>query len=110
MVETAVTAALAALGAHRVEVLARSVADEFGADPARFSSMHVVLDDLLFDYSKQRITRTTLAHLETLGKAANIAGKREAMFRGDLINTTERRAVLHTALRNFSGEDRKSVV
>jgi glucose-6-phosphate isomerase len=104
MVETAVTAALAALGAHRVEVLARSVADEFGADPARFSSMHVVLDDLLFDYSKQRITRTTLAHLETLGKAANIAGKREAMFRGDLINTTERRAVLHTALRNFSGE------
>ena len=104
MVETAVTAALAALGAHRAEGLARSVADEFGADPARFSSMHVVLDDLLFDYSKQRITRTTLAHLETLGKAANIAGKREAMFRGDLINTTERRAVLHTALRNFSGE------
>jgi glucose-6-phosphate isomerase len=104
MVETAVTAALAALGAHRAEVLARSVADEFGADPARFSSMHVALDDLLFDYSKQRVTGATLAHLETLAKAANIAEKREAMFRGDLINTTERRAVLHTALRNFSGE------
>ena len=104
MVETAVTAALAALGAHRAEVLTRSVADEFGADPARFSSMRVVLDDLLFDYSKQRVTRTTLAHFETLAKAANVAGKREAMFRGDLINTTERRAVLHTALRNFSGQ------
>ena len=103
MVETAVTAALAALGSHRDTVLARSVADEFSADPERFSLMHVALDDLLFDYSKQRIARATLAHLETLAKAADIEGRREAMFRGDLINTTERRAALHTALRNFSG-------
>jgi glucose-6-phosphate isomerase len=104
MVETAVTAALAALIAHRGEVLARSVADEFGADAARFATMHVEFGDLLFDYSKQRITRTTLAHLETLAKAADVEGKREAMFRGELINSTERRAALHTALRNFSGE------
>jgi glucose-6-phosphate isomerase len=104
MVDTAVTAALAALGAHRAEVLSRSVADEFGADPARFAAMHVALDDLLFDYSKQRIARATLAQFETLAKAAKVAEKREAMFRGELINTTERRAVLHTALRNFSGE------
>jgi glucose-6-phosphate isomerase len=104
MVETAVTAALAALGAHKDEVLGRSVLDEFGADSARFASMHVALDDLLFDYSKQRLTRTTLAHLETLAKAADVEGKREAMFRGDLVNTSERRAALHTALRNFSGE------
>src|SRR5579863_2257479 len=103
MAETAITAALAALAAHRSEVLARSVADEFTADPARFSAMHVALDDLLFDYSKQRIARPTLALLEALAKAADIEGKREAMFRGDLINSTERRAALHTALRNFSG-------
>jgi glucose-6-phosphate isomerase len=103
MVETAVTAALWALSAHRSEVLARDLADEFAADPARFATMHVVHDDLLFDYSKQRITPATLAHLETLAKAADVEGKREAMFRGDLINSTECRAALHTALRNFSG-------
>ncbi len=104
MVETAVTAALAALGAHRNEVLARSVAEEFSADPGRFSQMHVVLDNLLFDYSKQRITPATLTLLEALAKAADVESKREAMFQGALINSTERRAVLHTALRNFSGE------
>ncbi|MGA2792020.1 MAG: glucose-6-phosphate isomerase [Roseiarcus sp.] len=103
MVETAVTAALGALSAHRSEVLARRLADEFAADPARFATMHVVHDDLLFDYSKQRVTPATLARLETLAKAADVEGKREAMFRGDLINSTERRAALHTALRNFSG-------
>ena len=55
MLDTAVTAALAALAAHRSEILARGVAEDFAADPARFSSMHVVVDDLLFDYSKQRV-------------------------------------------------------
>jgi glucose-6-phosphate isomerase len=103
MVEAAVTTALEALAAHRSEALAHKVADAFAADPARFATMHVVLDDLLFDYSKQRVTGATLADLETLAKAADIEGRREAMFRGDLINSTERRAALHTALRNFSG-------
>jgi glucose-6-phosphate isomerase len=103
MVEAAVTSALEALAAHRNEALAHKVADAFAADPARFATMHVVLDDLMFDYSKQRVTGATLADLETLAKAADIEGRREAMFRGDLINSTERRAALHTALRNFSG-------
>jgi glucose-6-phosphate isomerase len=103
MVETAVKAALEALEAHRNEVAKRTVADEFAADPARFSTMHVALDDLLFDYSKQRVAHATLAYLETLARAADIEGKRAAMFVGDLINSTERRAALHTALRNFSG-------
>jgi glucose-6-phosphate isomerase len=103
MVEAAVTSALEALAAHSNEALAHKVADAFAADPARFATMHVVLDDLLFDYSKQRVTGATLADLETLAKAADIEGRREAMFRGDLINSTERRAALHTALRNFSG-------
>ncbi len=103
MLDTAVTAALAALTVHRSEILARGVAEDFAADPARFSSMHVVVEDLLFDYSKQRVARATLVRLEALAKAADVEGKREAMFRGDLINSTERRAALHTALRNFSG-------
>jgi len=104
MVETAVKAALAALDAHRSEVVKRAIAGEFAADAARFSTMHVALDDLLFDYSKQRVIPTTLPYLETLARAADVESKREAMFAGDLINSTERRAALHTALRNFSGQ------
>jgi glucose-6-phosphate isomerase len=103
MVDTAVTAALTALGAHRGEIMGRSVADAFAADSQRFSTMRVELGDLLFDYSKQRISGTTLTLLQTLAKAAKIEDKRAAMFRGELINSTERRAALHTALRNFSG-------
>ena len=49
MVDTAVTAALTALGAHRGEILGRSVADAFAADSQRFSTMRVELGDLLFD-------------------------------------------------------------
>jgi glucose-6-phosphate isomerase len=101
--DAAVTAALAALEAHRGEVARRAVAEDFAADPTRFAAMHVVLDDLLFDFSKQRVSRATPPLLEALAKAANVEGKREAMFRGELINSTERRAALHTALRNFSG-------
>src|SRR5580692_12325504 len=104
MVEIAVKAALAALDAHRSEVVKRTVADEFAANSARFSAMHVALNDLLFDYSKQRITHPTLSYLETLATAADVERKREAMFAGDLINSTEHRAALHTALRNFSGQ------
>ncbi|MGD0723010.1 MAG: glucose-6-phosphate isomerase [Roseiarcus sp.] len=103
MVETTVEAALAAIRAHRPEATDAPVAARFAADPLRFATMHVLLGDLLFDYSKQRIDAATLARLETLASAADVEGKRAAMFRGDLINVTERRAALHTALRNFSG-------
>jgi glucose-6-phosphate isomerase len=104
MVETAITTALEALRAHSGELSQRSVADEFAADSQRFAAMHVVLDDLMFDYSKQRITAATLVKLQNLASAADIENKRAAMFSGKLINSTERRAALHTALRNFSGE------
>jgi glucose-6-phosphate isomerase len=92
-----------ALQAISRDILSTSVADEFAADPRRFATMHVALDDLLFDYSKQRLTKAALAELVALAKAAGVAEKRDAMFRGDLINTTEHRAALHTALRNLSG-------
>ena len=93
-----------ALQALSRQVLARSVADEFAADPERFESMHVVLDDLLFDYSKQRLNKAVLAELVALAAACEVEEKRDAMFRGDPINVTERRAALHTALRNLSGD------
>jgi len=95
--------ALSVLAAHLAErpVTTRR---EFSSDPGRFSALHIVFEDMLFDYSKQCIVPQTLGLLAALAKAADIEEKREAMFRGDLINTTEKRAVLHTALRNMSGE------
>jgi glucose-6-phosphate isomerase len=104
MVETAVSAVLATLEAHRGEVLSRTIAEEFAADAERFARMHVTLDDLLFDYSRQRVTAATMTNLLILAKAGDVEPKRDEMFAGAIINTTERRAVLHTALRNLSGK------
>ena len=104
MVEAAASAVLATLAAHRSDVLSRSIAQEFAADPKRFAAMSVILDDLLFDYSRQRVTPATIAALASLASAAHVEAKRDAMFAGAIINTTERRAVLHTALRNLSGK------
>src|SRR5579872_282682 len=101
MIDPARKSALQALSR---QVLARSVADEFAADPERFESLHVALDDLLFDYSKQRLNKAAVAELVALAAACEVEEKRDAMFRGDLINVTERRAALHTALRNLSGD------
>ena len=61
-------------------------------------------DDLLIDYSKHRITPRTIDLLVALAEAAGIEAYRDRMFRGEVINTSERRAVLHTALRNRSGD------
>ena len=101
MIDPARKSALQALSR---QVQARSVADEFAADAERFESMHVALDDLLFDYSKQRLNKAAVAELVALAAACEVEEKRDAMFRGDLINVTERRAALHTALRNLSGD------
>ena len=97
-------AALAKLTGLREATLARTARTDFAADPGRFEAFSVTLDDLLFDYSKQRIDAAVLAALVDLAKACGVEAKREAMFAGEKINTTEKRAVLHTALRNFSGK------
>ncbi len=104
MTQTALSAIASVLAAHRADVLARQMRAEFAADGERFQRFHVVLDDLLYDYSKQRVDAATLALLVRLARAADVEAKRDAMFRGDVVNSTERRAALHTALRNFSGE------
>jgi glucose-6-phosphate isomerase len=74
----------------------------FAADPGRFDKYHVWFEDLLMDYSKTAVNEQIFALLTELAEAAGVATKREAMFRGDIINITENRAVLHTALRNRS--------
>ena len=104
MATQATLAALAKLTGLRDGVLARAARAEFADDPARFKQFSVTLDDLLFDFSKQRIDAAVLSALVELAKVAKVEAKREAMFAGEKINTTEKRAVLHTALRNFSGK------
>ena len=84
-------------------VVSTSVDAAFAADPERFARFHVVLDDLLYDYSKQRIDPQIFAGLVELAKAAGVEARRDAMFSGAIVNITENRAALHTALRDFSG-------
>ena len=104
MTQTALSTLFSELATHSAAVLARSASAEFAADGARFQRFHATLDDLLYDYSKQRIDAATLDLLFRLASAAEVEAKRDAMFRGDLVNSTERRAALHSALRNFSGK------
>jgi glucose-6-phosphate isomerase len=100
MTQHATAAALAALEAHRVEIGHRSISDLFSTDPTRFERYNVQLGDLLFDYSKHRLDDATLAHLLSLARAADLEGKRAALFAGEKVNVTEGRAALHMALRN----------
>jgi glucose-6-phosphate isomerase len=104
MATKATLAALAKLTGMREGVLARAARADFAEHPDRFKKFSVTLDDLLFDYSKQRIDAGVLAALVELAKACGLEAKRAAMFAGEKINITEKRAVLHTALRNFSGK------
>ncbi|MFF9706535.1 glucose-6-phosphate isomerase, partial [Streptomyces griseofuscus] len=71
----------------------------FASDPGRAERYVVRVGDLHIDYSKQLITDETLALLQELAIATDVFGLRDAMFRGERINITEDRAVLHTALR-----------
>ena len=87
---------------HQWEIARQHMRDLFSADPNRFERYSIRLDDLLFDYSKNRITDKTLGLLFDLAHQAGLQEKIAAMFRGDRINNTEKRAVLHTALRNRS--------
>ncbi len=76
----------------------------FAADGERFSKFTIQLDDILFDYSKNIITAETLQLLLQLANECGLKEGITAMFNGEKINATEGRAVLHTALRNFSGK------
>ncbi|MGV8939720.1 MAG: glucose-6-phosphate isomerase [Allorhizobium sp.] len=79
---------------------ATDIRGAFDSDPKRFSSFSVRFDDLLMDYSKCAVNSQILGLLEKLCAAGGVAAKRDEMFAGAPINFTEKRAVLHTALRN----------
>ena len=76
--------------------------DLFAREPKRFERFSLCFEDILFDYSKNRITEKTVSLLMELAREAGLAKKIEAMFSGEKINVTEGRAVLHVALRNRS--------
>ncbi len=84
--------------------------EEFKRDPSRFEKFSFKFDntadnsEILFDFSKNFLTEETLKLLVEVAKEAKIEELRDAMFKGEKINTTEGRAVLHTALRNVSDE------
>ncbi|MFH8973609.1 glucose-6-phosphate isomerase [Streptomyces sp. NPDC017890] len=89
-----------ALADHRKDALPRpDLRELFAADPGRAERYVVRVGDLRIDYSKNLVTDDTLALLRDLASATGVSDLRDAMFRGERINITEDRAVLHTALR-----------
>ncbi len=92
----------AALLAHSKEMGDVHLRELFEADNLRFDKFSKKFDRILFDFSKNIIDETTLELLIKLANACKIKEKTEEMFSGEKINTTEKRSVLHTALRNFS--------
>jgi glucose-6-phosphate isomerase len=89
----------AALVDHHREVSARTLRELFAADPERAHRLAGLAADLYIDYSKHRATDETLQLLVALAERAGVPARIEAMFRGEHINVTEDRAVLHVALR-----------
>ncbi len=88
-----------ALASHHAAVGARHLRDLFADDPVRGERLAVETADVYLDYSKQRVTDETVALLVRLADARGVPERIEAMFRGERINVTEDRAVLHVALR-----------
>jgi glucose-6-phosphate isomerase len=89
----------AALAEHHAAVGDRHLRELFDSDPDRADALTVSGADLVLDYSKHRITRDTVPLLATLARRAGLPERTEEMFAGVHINTSEDRAVLHTALR-----------
>ena len=92
------------LSQHQQAISSTHMRDLFAQDAKRFDKFSLKFADILFDYSKHRITEETLSLLFQLAREAGIENWREKMFSGEKINITENRAVLHTALRNRSNK------
>jgi glucose-6-phosphate isomerase len=93
-----------AVAAHARDMAGTHLRDLTAADVLRWQNFHVEHDSWLLDFSRQRITAQTLPLLFGLARSVNLPERMAAMFRGDPINATEQRAVLHTALRSdFAG-------
>ena len=92
-----------ALAAHRKDMQEVHIRSLFEADPGRQQAFSLRFDDLLFDYSKHRITGETMRLLVELAEETGVRQLRDRMFAGERINITEDRPVLHVALRNRGG-------
>jgi glucose-6-phosphate isomerase len=90
------------LGGHFQEMKNVQMKDLFAADPQRFEKFSLRFQDILVDYSKNRITPETMQLLFSLAAEMDLRDAIEKMFTGNKINETEKRAVLHVALRNRS--------
>lgn len=101
MVNTA-SPAWAALIAHHQKLGKKHLRDFFADDSGRVASLSLSFEDILYDFSKQRLTRETLDLLIKLAEASSVAGYIQRMFDGERINVTEDRSVLHVALRRSS--------
>jgi glucose-6-phosphate isomerase len=88
-----------ALERHYAEISGTHLRDLFAADPGRGERLTAEAVGIYLDYSKNRITDETLRLLTELAEESGVAERRDAMFRGEHINVSEDRAVLHTALR-----------
>ncbi len=92
------------LEAHKRKVAQNHLRNQFLDDPLRFEKFSLDFDDILFDFSKNRITSKTIALLKDLYEECRVSDAIKLQFEGAPINETEGRAVLHTALRNFSDQ------
>ncbi len=111
-VDATKTPAWEALGAHFQDLKNAnfSLKDEFANDPDRVSNLSFDMDDLHFDLSKNLINNKTVELLCDLGRAVGLEERRDAMYAGEHINTTEDRAVLHTALRRPASDKGQLIV
>src|SRR5687767_5291731 len=89
---------------HFAEISTKHLRELFREEPDRFSQFSYCLDELVVDLSRNIITGKTMELLQQLASECRIKESISAMFNGDLINGTEKRSVLHTALRNFSDQ------
>ncbi len=96
--------AFADLAQYFDSIRTRPITQLFESDPKRFERFSTKAGPFLFDWSKTSIDDQARAKLIELARVAQVEAKRDAMFAGEAINTTEKRAVLHTALRRFDGE------
>ena len=106
------TPAWVALQKHHDELVEKGISlkDWFAADPDRVEKLSYRAGDLYFDLSKNLVTDETLKLLVDLGRACGVEERRDAMFSGEHINTTEDRAVLHTALRRPASQKGELIV
>lgn len=98
----AVAAAFLALDSHAATLANVRTLDLFAAEPSRFANFSVPMEEFLFDFSKHKVTRETVDLLVALAKARRLEERRAALFAGEAVNNTERRAAMHMSLRDLS--------